>query len=182
MAQYTVDTPIQYDGTSQRMAQVWHGCGTGVACTHCHVREFRMTCITWTAFQLPQVEEGHGQSSEQLVEERFFDKINIKVKGYDHPALDSYVKFVTRAAKNLDIDISGRVALPTRIQKYTVIKSPHIFKKHRAQFEMRTHARLLQVGQLVHVHVVSWKVGARTALAVSPSFGALGEETNRYYS
>lgn len=102
----------------------------------------------WPAFQLSQIEEAHGQSPEQLVEERFFDKINIKVKGYDHPALDSYVKFVTRAAKNLDIDISGRVALPTRIQKYTVIKSPHIFKKHRAQFEMRTHARLLQVGQL----------------------------------
>ena len=80
------------------------------------------------------------------MEERFYDKINIKVKGYDSPALDSYVKFVARAAKNLDIEISGRVALPTRIQKYTVIKSPHVFKKHRAQFEMRTHARLLQVG------------------------------------
>ena len=40
---------------------------------------------------------------------------------------------------------SDRVALPTRIQKYTVIKSPHIFKKHRVQYEIKTHSRLMQV-------------------------------------
>ena len=83
------------------------------------------------------------------MEERFFDRINIKVKGYDHPVLDSYVKFVSRAANNLDIEIHGTAALPTRVKKFTVLKSPHIYKKHRVQFETRTHARLLQVGLAV---------------------------------
>jgi small subunit ribosomal protein S10 len=82
------------------------------------------------------------------VEERFFDRINIKVKGYDHPVLDSYVKFVSRAANNLDIEIHGTAALPTRVKKFTVLKSPHIYKKHRVQFETRTHARLLQIRRI----------------------------------
>lgn len=59
--------------------------------------------------------------------------------------LKSYTEFITIAAGHLKIDISGRIILPTSIQRHTVLKSPHIYKKHRAQYEVRTHARMLQV-------------------------------------
>jgi len=62
--------------------------------------------------------------------------------------LDSYCKFVVTAGKALGINVGRKVALPTRIQKFTVLKSPHIYKKHRVQYEIRTHARLMQVKQI----------------------------------
>ena len=85
----------------------------------------------------------------ELMMERFYKRINVKVKGYDFPVLDSYMKFVTTAAYNLDIAVSGVAYLPTKIRKYTVLKSPHIFKKHRVQYEMRTHSRVVQVSYSV---------------------------------
>lgn len=83
--------------------------------------------------------------SEELVPERLYTKVNIKVKGADYAVLDSYCRYVITAGKALGINIGGRVALPTRIQKFTVLKSPHIYKKHRVQYEIRTHSRLMQV-------------------------------------
>ena len=83
-----------------------------------------------------------------MVPERLYTKINVKVKGSDYAVLDSYCRYLITAAKVLGIDISGRVALPTRVQKYTVLKSPHIYKKHRVQYEVRTHSRLMQVKKI----------------------------------
>ncbi|XP_064403101.1 small ribosomal subunit protein uS10m-like [Halichondria panicea] len=85
---------------------------------------------------------------EEMVPERFYSKINVQVKGSDYTVLESYCRYVITAGKALDIDIGGRVALPTRIQKFTVLKSPHIYKKHRVQYEIRTHARLMQVKRI----------------------------------
>ncbi|XP_068729819.1 small ribosomal subunit protein uS10m-like isoform X1 [Montipora capricornis] len=74
-----------------------------------------------------------------------YSLISIKVKGSDEAVLKSYTEFITIAAGHLKIDISGRIILPTSIQRHTVLKSPHIYKKHRAQYEVRTHAQMLQV-------------------------------------
>ncbi|KAJ7358879.1 28S ribosomal protein S10, mitochondrial [Desmophyllum pertusum] len=74
-----------------------------------------------------------------------YSLINIKYKGSDEAVLRSYTTFVTLAATLLNIDISDRILLPTSIERHTVLKSPHIYKKHRAQYEVRTHARMLQV-------------------------------------
>jgi small subunit ribosomal protein S10 len=84
-------------------------------------------------------------SSDELVPERLYTKVNIKVKGADYAVLDSYCRYVITAGNALGVNIGGRVALPTRIQKFTVLKSPHIYKKHRVQYEIRTHSRLMQV-------------------------------------
>ncbi|EDV23686.1 uncharacterized protein TRIADDRAFT_57137 [Trichoplax adhaerens] len=77
-----------------------------------------------------------------------YGEISIKILGNDFAVLDSYAKFLRMAANNLKIKISGRVDLPAKIQKFTVLKSPHIFKKHRTQYEVRTHSRILKVRNL----------------------------------
>lgn len=68
-----------------------------------------------------------------------------QMKGYDYAILDSYVEFIQRASTACGINVSGRIPLPTKIRKYTVLKSPHVHKTHRAQFETRTRRRLLHV-------------------------------------
>jgi len=74
-----------------------------------------------------------------------YSLISVKVKGSDEAVLKSYTEFIMKAAAPLKLDISGRIVLPTSIQRHTVLKSPHIYKKHRAQYEVRTHARMLQI-------------------------------------
>lgn len=77
-----------------------------------------------------------------------YSLISVKVKGTDEAVLKSYTEFILMAAAHLNIDISKRIILPTSIQRHTVLKSPHIYKKHRAQYEVRTHARMLQVSNV----------------------------------
>ncbi len=72
-------------------------------------------------------------------------KIRIKLKAYDHRILDQSVKEIVETAKRTGARIAGPVPLPTRIQKYTVLRSPHIDKKSREQFEIRTHKRLIDI-------------------------------------
>ncbi|KXJ11041.1 probable 28S ribosomal protein S10, mitochondrial [Exaiptasia diaphana] len=86
--------------------------------------------------------------NNDLNDSSLYSLVNVKVKGNDEAVLKSYTHFVTRAANILNIDISKRILLPTRKERYTLLKSPHIYKKHRAQYEIRTHARLLQLKNL----------------------------------
>jgi small subunit ribosomal protein S10 len=78
-------------------------------------------------------------------DDRLYNHINVKIKGFDYAVLDSYAQFMSKAAQLLGIDMSGKVCLPTQIQKFTVLKSPFVYKKHRVQYELRTHVRLLQI-------------------------------------
>jgi len=80
--------------------------------------------------------------------ERLLSELTVKVRSSDEAVLDSYTQFVQRAAKVLNLDISGKIVLPRHIEKRTLLKSPHIYKKHRAQYELRTHARMFQVRQM----------------------------------
>jgi small subunit ribosomal protein S10 len=74
------------------------------------------------------------------------DKIRIKLRAYDHRLLDQSTQEIVQAAQRTGAEVIGPVPLPTRINKYTVNKSPHVDKKSREQFEMRTHKRLLDIG------------------------------------
>src|SRR4030066_483455 len=72
-------------------------------------------------------------------------KIRIKVRGYDHKLVDQSVEQIVETAERTGAVVSGPVPLPTRIQKFCVIRSPFIDKDSREQFEMRTHKRLIDI-------------------------------------
>ena len=73
------------------------------------------------------------------------EKIRIRMESYDHRALDTSAKEIVEHARRTNARVSGPVPLPTRIERYTVLRSPHIDKKSREQFEMRTHKRLIDI-------------------------------------
>lgn len=72
-------------------------------------------------------------------------KIRIKLRAYDHRVLDMSVKEIVETAKRTGARIAGPIPLPTKIHKITVLRSPHIDKKSREQFEIRTHKRLIDI-------------------------------------
>lgn len=72
-------------------------------------------------------------------------KIRIRLKGYDPRVLDRAAKDIVEAAKRTGAFIAGPVPLPTKTEIYTVLSSPHIDKKAREQFGMKTHIRLLDI-------------------------------------
>lgn len=72
-------------------------------------------------------------------------KICIRLKAFDHKLLDQSTKEIVEAARRTGARLAGPVPLPTEINRYTVLRSPHVNKKSREQFEMRTHKRLLDI-------------------------------------
>ncbi len=72
-------------------------------------------------------------------------KIRIRLKSFDHAVIDQTASDIVRTAEKSGARVSGPVPLPTRVQRWTVLRSPHIDKKSREQFEMRTHKRLLDI-------------------------------------
>jgi small subunit ribosomal protein S10 len=73
------------------------------------------------------------------------NKIRIRLKAYDHRLLDQSTQEIVDTAKRTGAKIIGPIALPTRISKYTVLRSPHVNKKSREQFEIRAHKRLVDI-------------------------------------
>ena len=73
------------------------------------------------------------------------DKIQIRMEAYDHEALDQSCLEIVETAKRTGARVAGPIPLPTRIERYTVLRSPFIDKKSREQFEIRTHKRLLDI-------------------------------------
>jgi len=71
--------------------------------------------------------------------------IRIRLKAYDHRLLDQSVREIVHTAKRTGAQVRGPIPLPTRIERYTVNRSPHIDKKSREQFEIRTHKRLIDI-------------------------------------
>jgi small subunit ribosomal protein S10 len=72
-------------------------------------------------------------------------KIRIRLKAFDHKLVDQSAEQIVEAAERTGAAVAGPVPLPTRIQKYTVIRSPFIDKDSRDQFEIRTHKRLIDI-------------------------------------
>ena len=71
--------------------------------------------------------------------------IRIRLKAFDHRVLDQSTGEIVNTAKRTGAEVRGPIPLPTKIQKFTVLRSPHIDKKSREQFEIRTHRRLLDI-------------------------------------
>ena len=67
------------------------------------------------------------------------------MEAYDHRALDASAREIVDHAKRTNARVRGPIPLPTRIERYTVLRSPHIDKKSREQFEIRTHKRLIDI-------------------------------------
>ena len=72
-------------------------------------------------------------------------KIRIRLKAYDYKLLDQSAGEIVETAKRTGAKVAGPIPLPTRINKFTVLRSPHVDKKSREQFEIRTHKRLLEI-------------------------------------
>ena len=74
-------------------------------------------------------------------------KIRIKLKAYDHKSLDQSAAKIVETAKKTGAMVSGPIPLPTEKNIYTILRSPHVNKDSREQFEMRTHKRLIDILQ-----------------------------------
>jgi small subunit ribosomal protein S10 len=73
------------------------------------------------------------------------NRIRIRMEAYDHRALDASAKEIVEHAKRTNAQVCGPIPVPTRVERYTVLRSPHIDKKSREQFEMRTHKRVIDI-------------------------------------
>ena len=71
--------------------------------------------------------------------------IRIRLKAFDHRVLDQSTSEIVNTARRTGAQVRGPIPMPTRIEKFTVLRSPHIDKKSREQFEIRTHKRLLDI-------------------------------------
>ena len=73
------------------------------------------------------------------------NKIRIRMESYDHQALAVSAREIVDHANRTNVRVSGPIPLPTRIERYTVLSSPHVNKKSREQFEIRTHKRIIDI-------------------------------------
>ena len=73
------------------------------------------------------------------------DRIRIRMEAYDFRSLDISAREIVDHAKRTNARVRGPIPLPTRIERYTVLRSPHVDKKSREQFEMRTHKRVIDI-------------------------------------
>ncbi len=71
--------------------------------------------------------------------------IRIRLKSYDHDVLDKSTQEIVETAKRTGAQVRGPIPLPTRIERFCVLRSPHVNKNSREHFEMRTHKRLMDI-------------------------------------
>ena len=100
--------------------------------------------------------------------------IRIRLKAFDHRILDSSTKEIVSTAKRTGAQVRGPIPLPTKIEKFTVNRSPHIDKKSREQFEIRTHKRLIDIVQPTNktidaLNKLSLPAGVDIKIKASPS-------------
>ena len=72
-------------------------------------------------------------------------RIRVCLKAYDHRLIDASAEKIIETAKRLDAEVAGPIPLPTRRRIYCVLRSPHVDKKSREHFEMRTHKRIIDI-------------------------------------
>ena len=75
------------------------------------------------------------------------ERIQIRMEAYDHEALDQSSLEIVETAKRTGARVAGPIPLPTRVERYTVLRSPFIDKTSREQFEIRTHKRLIYISE-----------------------------------
>lgn len=80
-----------------------------------------------------------------MAEQQPQQRIRIRLKAYDHKVIDQSTKQIVETALRTGATIAGPIPLPTKKTVFTVVKSPHVYKKSREQFEMRVHKRIIDV-------------------------------------
>ena len=83
--------------------------------------------------------------NEFFILREIMERIRIKLKAYDHRILDRSVAAIIDSARRTGAELIGPIPLPTKIRKYTVLKSPHVNKDSREQFEIRVHSRIIDI-------------------------------------
>ncbi|MFW5777104.1 MAG: 30S ribosomal protein S10 [Spirochaetota bacterium] len=73
------------------------------------------------------------------------ERIRVRLRGFDTELVDQSAKSIVQTVQKSGARVSGPIPLPTRVNKFTVLRSPHVNKKAREQFEMRTHKRLIDI-------------------------------------
>ena len=73
------------------------------------------------------------------------NRIRIRLKAFDHAVIDQSTQDIVRTAQKTGASVRGPIPLPTRRERWTVLRSPHVDKKSREQFELRTHKRLIDI-------------------------------------
>ena len=106
----------------------------------------------------------------------FSDKIRIRLKAYDYRVLDQSTTEIVDTAKRTGARLAGPIPLPTSTNKWTVLRSPHVDKKSREQFEIRTHKRLIDIVQPTNktidaLNKLSLPAGVDIKIKASPSGG-----------
>src|SRR5919107_853918 len=104
-------------------------------------------------------------------------RIRIRLKAYDHRLLDQSAAQIVETAQRTGADVVGPVPLPTRIEKFTVLRSPFIDKDSREQFEIRTHKRLIDIREFRADSVDDYAVGQQIAVGEIFSEGDLVDVT-----
>ena len=104
------------------------------------------------------------------------ERIRIRMEAYDHRALDASAKEIVEHAKRSNARVCGPIPVPTRVERYTVLRSPHIDKKSREQFEIRTHKRLIDIVQPTNktidaLNKLSLPAGVDIKIKAGPSGG-----------
>jgi len=90
--------------------------------------------------------EWNAKYKEQSTKNKIMnEKIRIRLKAYDHRVLDQSTTEIVETAKRTGARVAGPIPLPTVKNKWTVLRSPHVDKKSREQFEIRTHKRLMDI-------------------------------------
>ena len=104
------------------------------------------------------------------------NRIRIRMEAYDHKILDQSARDIVDTADRSGAIVHGPIPLPTRIERYTVLRSPHIDKKSREQFEIRTHKRLIDIVQptgktIDALNKLSLPAGVDIKIKASPAGG-----------
>lgn len=89
--------------------------------------------------------EDKNYGLDEFFERKKMEKIRLKLKAYDHRVLDRSVASIVEAVKRTGAELVGPIPLPTKIRRYTVLRSPHINKDSREQFEIRVHSRMIDI-------------------------------------
>jgi len=86
-----------------------------------------------------------GVCQRVLYKGKQMERIRLKLKAYDHRVLDRSVASIIDAVKRTGAEIRGPIPMPTNLKRYTVLRSPHVNKDSREQFEIRIHARMIDI-------------------------------------
>nr|Q5SPH9.1 RecName: Full=Small ribosomal subunit protein uS10m; AltName: Full=28S ribosomal protein S10, mitochondrial; Short=MRP-S10; Short=S10mt [Danio rerio]CAI12016.1 novel protein similar to vertebrate mitochondrial ribosomal protein S10 (MRPS10) [Danio rerio] len=128
--------------TLRVLSKIFHGHFTAASAVQHHTACPRLV-HTVSVFSPPSPAITESEEPDTL-----YQRLSVQVKGHDRAVLDSYEFFATLAAKELGLSLEKVFEPPKHIDKLTLLKSRHIFKKHRVQYEMRTHYRCIQISRI----------------------------------